>query len=395
MKCLLSLAALCVLPLTFVLAIDAPLLPGGWNPEQASEKVLRGLVNISAPEVKGAHDAQFVITGGKAYVVSITNDVEPGESAAWEHCHAAMAVVNLSTLAVEKHFVFARSGQVFENETLPVGACFVPRIIQKDAKTLRCYFASEAPGKRQAQIWYTDFDLGSAAFDNRIHKMKLKTAAGTFDFQPQPFYDDAVAHGLTRKAKDFGAYLFDSFKVFDGRTYIAINNYAIGQNALAVLNDSLDTVEVLGHFNDPGNLVLTEPAVNRLPDGTWMAIVRQEGGNKNYTFTTSKDGRQWTPNEHRALVPNGAASKPIFDRFHGVYYLGWQEATMVNNVGRSIFNIEVSTDGEHWQRKYHFATDKSFQYPSLHEHEGAIYLTVTQGDTSPSRKERIMFGRLE
>ncbi len=394
MKFLLPFVALCVLP-SVMRAADAPLVPADWNPALEAGRVMEGLVNISAPEVKGAHDAQFVITGGKAYVVSIINEKEPGESAAWEHCQTSMAIVNIATKTVEKHLGLARSGQVFENETLPPGACFVPRIIAKDAKTLRCFFASESPGKRQAQTWYTDFDVERGAFDNRIHKLKLKTVAGTFDFQPQPFYEDAVAHGLTRKAKDFGAYLFDSFKVFEGRTYIAINNYAIGQNALAVLNDSLDTVEVIGHFNAPFDLALTEPAVNRLPDGTWMAIVRQESGTKNYLFTTSKDGRDWTVGQPRAVVPNGAASKPIFDRFHNVYYLGWQESTRVNDIARSVFNIEVSTDGENWQRKYQFATDKSFQYPTLHEYEGAIYLTVTQGDTSPSRKERIMFGRLE
>lgn len=38
---------------------------------------------------------------------------------------------------------FARGEQAFANETLPPGACYVPRIIRKDDDTLRCYFASE------------------------------------------------------------------------------------------------------------------------------------------------------------------------------------------------------------------------------------------------------------
>ena len=42
-----------------------------------------------------------------------------------------------------------------------------------------------------------------------------------------------------------------------------------------------------------------------------------------------------------------------------------------------------------------FETAQSFQYPTFHQHDGAIYLTVTQGDSDPSRKERIMFGKLE
>lgn len=64
-------------------------------------------------------------------------------------------------------------------------------------------------------------------------------------------------------------------------------------------------------------------------------------------------------------------------------------------MSRSVFNIEVSRDGVNWERKYRFETVKSFQYPAFHQHDGAIYLIATQGDTDASRKERIMFGRLE
>jgi hypothetical protein len=135
--------------------------------------------------------------------------------------------------------------------------------------------------------------------------------------------------------------------------------------------------------------------VNRLPDGTWMAICRQDGGNRNYVFTTSPDGRTWTLAEHRAFIPSGTNSKPTFDRFGGVYYLGRQDVAQIHGVHRSVFNIDVSTDGRIWQRKYRFKTEKSFQYPTFLEHDGTIYLTVTQGDHSPSRKEQIMFGWLE
>lgn len=47
-----------------------------------------------------------------------------------------------------------------------------------------------------------------------------------------------------------------------------------------------------------------------------------------------------------------------------------------------------------WQRTYQFATDQSFQYPTFQEYQGSIFLSVTQGDSSEDRKERIMFGRL-
>lgn len=306
-----------------------------------------------------------------------------------------MSIVDIRTMTVEQIIPFARSEQVFANGALPAGACFVPRIIRKDETTLRCYFASEQPGKRQAQTWYIDFDIERTAFERSIHRVKLKTAAGTFDMQPRYFHADAAAHGFTKPPKDFGLYLFDSFKEFDGRTYVAINNYPGAQNALAVANDGLDTFKVLGHYNEPQEYNLTESAVNRLPDGTWMAVCRQEGGTRNYTFTTSADGRTWTPNEYRDVIPNGTSSKPTFDCFDGIYYLGWQEAAQINGVTRSVFNIDVSKDGVSWQRKYRFETEKSFQYPTFHEYDGTIYLVVTQGDTDPSRKERIMFGVLE
>lgn len=376
-------------------AKTAAVLPPGWDAKQAGDKVLAGLYKVSAPEAKGAHDAEFATVGDRAFVVYEANDVKPGENAEWSFIYAALSVVNVKTRTVERTMVIARSEQQFANETLPPGACFVPRILRKDDHTMRCYFASEAPRTRQSQTWFMDFDTTRLAFTNEIHRAKIKTAAGTFDMTPRAFFEDAVARGFQRQPRDFGLYIFDSFKQLDGKTYAALNNYAAGQNALAVLNADLDTFEVMGHYNEPASLRLTESAVNRLPDGTWMAICRQDGGNRNYAFTTSKDGRTWTPGEFRGCVPNGGSSRPTFDCFNGIYYLGWQESAAVDGVGRSIFNIDVSSDGVSWERKYRFETAKSFQYPTFHQHDGAIYLTVTQGDTDPSRKERIMFGRLE
>ena len=374
-------------------AVPDKLLPAGWDAKQVADKVLAGLVSVTAPQVKGAHDAEMAIVGGKAYVVAEVNDVRPGEGAGWPEIYSAMSIVNLQTLKVEKILPFARGGQVFENVTVPMGSCFVPRIIQKDAGTLRCYFASEHPGKGQSQTWFLDFDIATTTFEKQLHKAKLKTAAGIFDMQPQYFHADAAAQGFNRKPKDFGLYLFDSFKQFDGRLYVALNNFVVGQNALAVANESLDTFEVLGHYNEPQTAQLSESAVNRLPNGTWMAICRNEKGN--YHFTTSADGKTWAVGREQACVPNGANSKPTFDRFNGIYYLGWQERTRINGVSRSVFNVEVSADGQTWERKYRFETEKSFQYPTFRQHQGSIYLAVTQGDTDSSRKERIMFGKLE
>jgi predicted neuraminidase len=365
------------------------LLPA-WDPKREADKVMKRLVRVNGPEVKGAHDADMVLVGDRAYVIAMVNDRQPGEHPDWPFIYATLSVVNLKTLAVEKIVPVARGGQAFENETLPAGACFVPRVLKKDARTLRCYFASEEPSRRQSQTYYLDFNLDSASFETRVHRAKIKTAAGTFDMQPQAFYQDAAAQGFARPPKDYGLYMIDSFKLFDGKTYAVLNNFAAGQNALAVLNPDLDTFEVLGHFNQSGEMKITESAVNRLPDGSWMAICRQEAGNQNYTFTTSPDGRAWSPHAYRAIVPNGTNSKPLFEKFLGVYFLGWQESTRINGVSRSVFNIDVSVDAVNWERKYRFESDQTFQYPGLREHRGAIYLFVTQG-----QKERIMFGLLE
>jgi len=371
----------------------AELVPAGWNPALAGDEVMARLANASAPQVKGAHDAEFVCVGERTYVVAEANDVKAGESAGWPFIYATMSVVNLKTLALEKVIDFAKGEQRFENETLPVGACFVPRIIQKDAGTLRCYFTSEAPGKRQSQMWYRDFDLKSGEFAATIHRAKLKTAAGTFDMQPQYFHADAAAPGFTKPAVDSSFFIFDSFKRFDGRTYVALNNFSGKQNALALVHDDLATFEVIGHFNEPQSEQLSESAVNRLPDGTWMAICRNDKGN--YHFTTSADGKTWSVGKPLPFVPNGANSKPTFDKFGGVFYLGWQEATRIQGVSRSVFNVDISRDGKSWERKYRFESPQSFQYPTFHEHEGVVWLAVTQGDKDASRKERIMFGRLE
>jgi hypothetical protein len=204
-----------------------------------------------------------------------------------------------------------------------------------------------------------------------------------------------VKGGFHGEEKDYGLYIFDPIKVFDGKHYAAINNFVIGQNALALLNPAMDTFEVIGHFNQAPGMKLTEAAVNRLPDGTWLAICRREDGDHNYTFSESPDGIQWSMHEHRPFVTKGANSRPTFDRFHGIYYLGWQDAARVGNVNRSVFNLDVSKDGRHWERKYRFETERSFQYPAFREANGGIYLTVTQGESDPSRKERIMFGKLE
>ncbi|MEY4445677.1 MAG: hypothetical protein RL444_790 [Verrucomicrobiota bacterium] len=373
----------------------ATLLPAGWDAKAAGDKVMTGLIKVSGPEVKGSHDSHLVIVGDRAYVVAEANDRQAGEAATWPFIYATLSIVDLRNERLLDVMTIARSEQAFANETLPVGACFVPRIRQIGPKTLRCWFASEQPGKRQSQTYYRDLDLGTMTFEPEIHRMKIKTSDGVFDLQPRHLHADAAKQGVLRKPMDAGVYLFDNFKDFDGRTYMAINNYLGAQQTLCTLNAAADTLEVVGHFNGPGKPALTEPAVNRLPDGTWLAICRQENGNHNYWFCESRDGKTWTTGGEKDFVKKGAASKPTFDKFNGVYYLGWQESTQIGKVSRSVFNVDVSKDGKTWERKYRFETTKSFQYPTFVETNGQIWFSVTQGDSDPSRKERIMFGRLE
>jgi hypothetical protein len=374
---------------------ETSLLPAGWDAKAAGDKVMAGLFKVTGPEVKGAHDAHFTIVGDRAYVVTEVNDRQAGEAAQWPFVYATLSIVDLRNDRLLDVMTIARSEQAFANETLPVGACFVPRIRQVGPQTLRCWFASEQPGKRQSQTYYRDFDLTTLTFEAQVHRMKLTTSEGTFDLQPKHLHADAAKQGFMRKPTDAGLYLFDNFKEFDGKTYIAINNYLGAQQALCTLNATADTLTVVGHFNGPGGPALTEPAVNRLPDGTWLAICRKENGDHNYWFCESTDGRTWTTGGEKDFVKKGAGSKPTFDKLNGVYYLGWQERTQIDKVSRSVFNVDVSKDGKHWVRKYRFETTKSFQYPTFVEDKGSIWLCATQGDSDPSRKERIMFGRLE
>ncbi len=373
--------------------LDNPgLLKPGWDPVWTANRVMDGLIRVTPPRVRGAHDAEFVCVGDRAYIVATANDLRPGHSDTLLESYCALSIFNLNTLSLEAFIPFARSDQVYENAQLPEGQCFVPRILEKDESTLRCYFTSQNTGVYEEQIWHIDFDVASGAFVPRIFRAKLKTASGVHDMGPGAFYADAAANGFRKPPLDYGMYIFDSFKRFGGKTYVALNNFPGKQNALAVLHDDFETFEVIGHYNEPQGQQLSESAVNRLPDGTWMAICRNDAGN--YHFTTSKDGRIWAAGREMPHVKHGENSKPTFDRFGGFYYLGWQDATRVGGCRRSVFNLDVSRDGRHWERKYRFETPESFQYPTFHEHEGVIWLSVTQSDHQGST-DRIMFGMLE
>ncbi|MCG6186650.1 sialidase family protein [Maribellus maritimus] len=368
------------------------ILPENWDPYAAGDKVIADLIKVTSSRVKGAHDAEFTCIGNKAYVVAEVNDSIPGEASGWPFIYTSLSVINLEKLEVEKIIPMARGGQIFENDSLPIGACFVPRIIQKDDKTLRCYFTS-TPINRYSQIWFIDFDIKSETFKNRIFRAKLKTKRGIFDMQSQYFHEDSTVKPTS------GFYIFDSFKEFNGKTYAALNNYGAKQNGLSVLNETLDTFQLLGYYKNSKELSLSESAVNCLPDGKWTAICRRDGtkwSDVNYFMLTSNDGENWSQRELFDFIVDGTNSKPTFDKFKGIYYLGWQAKTEINGkeVSRCLFNVDVSRDGKNWERKYSFKTDKTFQYPTFHEHKGNIWLSVTQGDIEHGKK-KIMFGKLE
>ncbi len=295
----------------------------------------------------------------------------------------------MTPVAILASLPIAVSGQAFDNAVLPEGQTWVPRIIRRDNNTLRIYFLSQV-SRQFAQYWYRDYDISRQSFENRIYPLKLRTSLGTFDMKPRHFHADAVKYGFQRSLVNHGIYLFDSFKVYDGITYIAINNFPGRQNALARMNETLDTVEIIGHINEPQLLQLSEPSVGRMPDGTWTAILRTEFGSKNYAFSESRDGKIWTPAGYRGFVRNGAGSKPTFNRFNGIYYLGWNDAMRIDNVRRSVFNIDISRDGRIWERKYRFETPNAFEYPTFKEDNGKIWLTI-----SGNNQRTIKFGLLE
>jgi hypothetical protein len=55
--------------------------PAGWNPKSEADKAMAGMIQVTGPEVKGAHDSDLVMVGDRAFVVAFANDVKPGHGA--------------------------------------------------------------------------------------------------------------------------------------------------------------------------------------------------------------------------------------------------------------------------------------------------------------------------
>ena len=77
-------------------------LSAAYSPQEAADRALLESVTVTGDSVKGAHDAQFIIDGGKAYIVYECNDIQAGENAGWTFIYCAMSIVDVKTRAVEK-----------------------------------------------------------------------------------------------------------------------------------------------------------------------------------------------------------------------------------------------------------------------------------------------------
>ena len=353
------------------------------SPKAAGDAAIANMIRVSSDEMKGTHDAQYVFANGKAYVVYEANDKSAGDLGTDPAEYCALAIVDLETFTLESLETFAYSEQEFANETLPVGSCFVPRVIHKDENTLRFYFASQYTD-REAVTYYLDYDLATGEFDNNVYHLQLLTEEGKVDFTPEAYIELFRAEGRECKDAKRGAYLFDIFDIGDTK-YIALNLFNGGLNSLAKFNDTYDCIEIIGNIGSMTDEVLTtENGIMQLKDGTWMAILRNERGEKNYMFSYSEDGTDWSTPVEKDFVQNGTNSKPVLVNFDGYYFMGWNEAS------RGLFHIAYSFDAKNWTTIYSFHAPTTFQYPEFDFHDGQLYFSVTTGS-----KEQIYFGKLD
>lgn len=337
---------------------------------------------ISEQKMKGVHDAQFVIVADRAYAVYEANDVMPGESHEWDFVYAAMTVVDIIKNSVIKTVKFAYGERQFKNLKLPHGCAFVPRIIKKDEKTLRVFFASIDEGVRPQLTYYMDYDLEREEFTDEIYVLDILTDRGRMAFTPEIFREVALRAGHACFERSIGAYLFDIEDYGDVK-YICLNNFATGQNALAKFNDGYDCIEILGHIGEGmDGFKTTESGIAKLNDGTFMAVLREEYS-KQYYFSYSLDGREWTYPIKKAFAADGCNTKPTLNNFDGTLFM----SVAVND--RSCMRLSFGYDGEHWKELLEVQSPTTFQYPSFVYYENEIYYTATTGN-----KEQIVFGKL-
>lgn len=364
----------------------------GRDPRADGDRVLAGLRRVTAPEVRGAHDADLLLADGVAWIACEANDQRLGERPDWPDVYVTVAAVRLADGRVLHRTRVAAGGE----DGLPPGACFVPRLARLPDGALRCFFANEEPGRRQSQTWFRDLDPRDGRVLGPARPAILATRDGDGPMTPLRLHEHGLAAGRMRGSSDFGLYLVDGIKRIAGRDLTMLNSFAAGQLALAEVDVAAGRFAVIANVPDAG-LRLDEAAVERMPDGSWLLVARNEDGDGNYRFARSPDGRTWPVPEPWPLVPDGIPSRPTLDRFGDVWCLGWNSAERVDGANRSTFHLDISRDGRLWHRRFTCASRDSFQYPVFRSDGRDIWLAVTQGpisDDGHSGKERIMFGRL-
>ncbi|MBQ2118667.1 MAG: exo-alpha-sialidase [Clostridia bacterium] len=357
-------------------------LPASWSPEAAGERAMERMIPVTAPEVKGAHDAQFITAEGKAYIVYEADNFKAGESALNENEYAALSVVDLASFSLECCGPFARRGQTFAGRTLCKGNAFLPRVLRLERDTLRFFFTNVIPEEESAYHYYLDYDLPTGRFSDRLSLLRLRTPEGEGPLDAANYRALFRAAGHACEDRWFGVYLLDLFEEA-GTRYLALNNFVAGQNSLARFNRSCDCVEIVGHIGGvTPTEKTTESGIARLPDGRWMAILRNEIGDKNYRFSYSRDGRLWSDPVSEPFLCGGVNSKPVLFTAGGYCFMGWNEGS------RTVYHLAFSADGRSWRTLFTFRSPATFQYPTFRFHAGELLFSVTTG-----QKERICFGK--
>ena len=85
------------------------LLPEGWDAKAAADKVMAGLIKVTGPEVKGAHDSHLAIVGDRAFVISEVNERQASENAGWPFIYASLSIVDLRNERLLDVMTVARS----------------------------------------------------------------------------------------------------------------------------------------------------------------------------------------------------------------------------------------------------------------------------------------------
>ena len=67
----------------------------------------------------------------------------------------------------------------------------MPRILQKDENTLRCFFLSMDVQNRETESWYRDYYISEGCFSDCIYPLWMETAQRKIRLSPTPFYEEA------------------------------------------------------------------------------------------------------------------------------------------------------------------------------------------------------------